>query len=260
MKYLDKLINIYILFFALSLLLYGCNGCSRYEINEKANARNSSRDYSSPETKLDESNIPLINSNTSSSNNSNLTLMELFKKHKSAVFMILTSDGKDGKQGSGFFISASGIGVSNFHVFEGTNKGLEIIKLESGEELKIYEVLDSNKEDDYIIFKVNSDNHFNFFNVASNLPEIGEEVFAIGNPKGLEHTLSKGIISGYRGNSREIIQTTTEITHGSSGGPLLNMTGEVIGITTMGIGEANLNFAINMNTIPITSNIIKKEK
>jgi serine protease Do len=47
------------------------------------------------------------------------------------------------------------------------------------------------------------------------------------------------------------IQTTTEITHGSSGGPLFNMKGEVIGITTSGIGEANLNFAMNIQKLSI---------
>ena len=52
--------------------------------------------------------------------------------------------------------SSDGIGISNYHVFKGTSKGLEIIKLESGGELKIAKVLATSEEDDYIIFKVNS--------------------------------------------------------------------------------------------------------
>jgi DNA/RNA endonuclease G (NUC1) len=246
----------------MSFALIGCNGCSRYKVDERA--KNNSRDYSKPKVVLEKPDKPALDSdatiNTTSSNISSPTLMELFKKYKSAVFMIITSDGKESKQGSGFFISSDGIGVSNYHVFEGTNKGLEIIKLESGEQFKISEVLASNKEDDYIIFRVNSNHEMNFFSLASTLPEIGEEVFAIGNPKGLEHTLSKGIISGYRDENKALIQTTAEITHGSSGGPLLNMKGELIGITTAGMGEANLNFAININTISIPANIKKKEK
>lgn len=79
---------------------------------------------------------------------------------------------------------------------------------------------------------------------------VGEECFTIGNPKGLNQTLSKGIVSGYR-DFNKLIQTTTEITHGSSGGPLFNKKGEVIGITTSGLGEANLNFAINIKEIPL---------
>lgn len=82
------------------------------------------------------------------------------------------------------------------------------------------------------------------------MTNVGEDVFAIGNPKGLEHTLSKGIVSSYRENNT-MIQTTTEITHGSSGGPLFNMQGEVIGITTSGVGEANLNFAMNIQILDL---------
>ena len=259
--YLNKLYSLYTLFFIMSFALIGCNGCSRYKVDERA--KNNSRDYSTPKVVLEKPDEPTLDSdatiNAISSNISSPTLMELFKKYKSAVFMIITSDGKERKQGSGFFISSDGIGVSNYHVFEGTNKGLEIIKLESGEQFKISEVLASNKEDDYIIFRVNSNHEMNFFSLASTLPEIGEEVFAIGNPKGLEHTLSKGIISGYRDENKALIQTTAEITHGSSGGPLLNMKGELIGITTAGMGEANLNFAININTISIPANIKKKK-
>ena len=190
--------------------------------------------------------------------NSILSLKDLFKKYNSAVFLITTSNGTNVYQGSGFFISPEGVGISNYHVFEGTNKGLEEIKLISGEKFKISKVIEANKEGDYIIFKIETISELNYFNIATALPEIGEEVFAIGNPKGLEHTLSKGIVSGYRGENNEVIQTTTEITNGSSGGPLLNMNGEVIGITTSGLGEANLNFAININNLPL-ENFIKKK-
>ncbi|MBT7040932.1 MAG: trypsin-like serine protease, partial [Bacteroidetes bacterium] len=82
---------------------------------------------------------------------------------------------------------------------------------------------------------------------------IGENVFAIGNPLGLEKTLSKGIISGYRGDDNELIQTDTDVTHGSSGGPLFNMRGEVLGITSMVLksGGANLNFAISIELLDL---------
>ena len=185
--------------------------------------------------------------------NKSLSLQQLFKKYRSAVFMIYTSNGEEGKQGSGFFISDNGLGVSNYHVFEGTNKGLESIKLETGETFKISEVLELSKENDFIVFKVALNSSTNFFKIAPISSEIGDQVFAIENPKGLEHTLSTGIVSGYRGDMRGLIQTTAEITHGSSGEPLLNMAGEVIGITTSGLGEANLNFAININATHIRS-------
>ncbi len=246
MRYLFKLLINKFLFFALALMLIGCNGCSRYDLKHSV-----TQDRTKPVSDyLVEDTIASIKKpidNTFIEENKNLSLQQLFKKYKSAVFMIYTTDGEEGRQGSGFFISPSGLAVSNYHVFEGTNKGSETIKLESGETFKISEVLAFSKENDFIIFKVALTNSNSFFKIAPFASEIGDQVFAIGNPKGLEHTLSTGIVSGYRGDNGKLIQTTAEITHGSSGGPLLNMAGEVIGITTSGLGEANLNFAISIS-------------
>jgi serine protease Do len=231
----------------LSVIIFqSCSGCSR------SGRRSSTKKITDVKSNYsligDSTNITDIEAklnNTSSS----LSLPELFKKNKSAVFMVFTSSTENNYQGSGFFISEEGIGISNYHVFEGTIRGLEKLKLESGEILKIDSVLAISKLDDYIVFKVDSFKSRNYINIATELPEIGEQVFAIGNPKGLEHSLSTGIVSSYRGENNMYIQTTTEITNGSSGGPLLNMKGEVIGITTSGLGEANLNFAINIHNV-----------
>ena len=186
------------------------------------------------------------------SNNKVLPLNVLYNKYKSSVFIIYTSDGFDGYQGTGFFISKSGIAISNYHVFKGTSQGLEVIETYNGKKLKIEKVLSKSDENDYIIFKVGLSgyNINNPIPISFQEPQIGEEVFEIVNPMGLESTLSAGIISGYR-DKKQYIQTTTEITHGSSGGPLLNMRGEVVGITTAGLGEANLNFAINIKNLPL---------
>ena len=89
---------------------------------------------------------------------------------------------------------------------------------------------------------------FPFVNISFLEPVVGEKVFAITNPEGLEKTLSDGIISALREN-KKLIQTTTPITHGSSGGPLFNFRGEVIGITTKGLQEGSLFFAININNL-----------
>ena len=172
-------------------------------------------------------------------------ISSLYEQNKNAVFVIFTSDGTNDVQGSGFFISSTGVGVSNYHVFKGTSKGLESIVAQNGT-FKVESVLSSSEENDYIVFKVaSSSNSFPFLRIANSLPRVGENVFAIGAPEGLELTLSTGIISALRDNNA-VIQTTTEITHGSSGGPLFNMRGQVIGITTAGVGEANLNFAVSV--------------
>jgi hypothetical protein len=82
--------------------------------------------------------------------------------------------------------------------------------------------------------------------VASEKIEVGQPVFAIGSPMGLEHTISRGIVSGLRGqkNAAKLIQTDAAISKGSSGGGLFDVEGRLVGIVTFGIAEGNLNFAI----------------
>jgi len=178
-------------------------------------------------------------------------LSSLYKECKKAVFLIYTSGGQQTFQGSGFFINDRGVAVSNYHVFEDTQQGKERIYLDSDRAYKIERVLRKNEQYDYIVFRVNVPGSTPYLEIAGSSPAIGAEVFTIGNPKGLEQTLSTGIISGYRKENR-LLQTTTEITHGSSGGPLMNMQGQVVGITTMGMGEANLNFAVNINLLELS--------
>jgi hypothetical protein len=82
--------------------------------------------------------------------------------------------------------------------------------------------------------------------VPSDKIEVGQPVFAIGSPMGLEHTISRGIVSGLRGqkNAAKLIQTDAAISKGSSGGGLFDAEGRLVGIVTFGIAEGNLNFAI----------------
>jgi hypothetical protein len=180
------------------------------------------------------------------------SLSEMYEKFKQAIFLIAVPQTEDVfAQGTGFFISSTGIGVSNYHVFEGGDSEKAIIKTVDNHQYRVKNVIKSEKELDFIVFEVENDhNDFPYLTISVEKTGIGEDVFAIGNPRGLEHTLSKGIISSYRENDN-MIQTTTEITHGSSGGPLFNMKGEVIGITTSGVGEANLNFAMNIQKLGI---------
>ncbi|NVJ48365.1 MAG: DNA/RNA non-specific endonuclease [Cytophagia bacterium] len=237
-----------ILLLIILLGLESCSGCSRSGLREIADSRR--RTTSNLREPQKPQNTPANQAPRLQNESSAKTLSDLFQQNKDAVFLIYTSTGNNEFQGTGFFISEEGIGISNYHVFEGTSKGLETIELSNGRTLKISRVLHFDKENDYIIFKVNNTQRVQSLRISDSTPTVGEEVFAIGNPKGLEHTLSTGIISAVRANG-EILQTTTEITHGSSGGPLMNMNGEVVGITTAGFGEANLNFAINIQSLPL---------
>jgi len=174
-------------------------------------------------------------------------LPQVYKRVKAGVYLIYTRNTEGVSQGSAFVITADGVAISNYHVFEMASEAIAIN--ERNEKFQISQILDKNREKDYIIFKLNTPRSLNYVEIADKLPEIGEDCFAIGNPQGLTQTLSKGIISQYR-ESYKLIQTTTEITHGSSGGPLFNRNGKVIGITTGGFGEANLNLAISVFSLP----------
>lgn len=187
-------------------------------------------------------------------------LATLFKQQKEAVFLVYTSDNESTSQGSGFFITADGIAVSNYHVFKGTFMNTTRIYTDDGSNYKVSKVLEKNEDKDYIIFKVEKENNnqkFQAVKIAKALPEIGESVFAIGNPEGLSQTISNGIVSGYRAG-KQYIQTTTPITHGSSGGPLFNMKGEVIGITSKGMQEGSLFFAISIKELNLNKYIQNK--
>lgn len=174
----------------------------------------------------------------------------IFQKYNTAVFMIFTSDGYNGYQGSGFFVNSDGLAVSNYHVFQGTNIGAEQIKLPNSEEAyKVAEIIHGDEEEDFIIFRVNVTNT-NFIPISKFKPQVGERVYAIGSPLGLENTFSSGEISQWR--DRNLMQISALIDHGSSGGALINEYGEVVGITsgTFADGsQANLNYAWSIDAI-----------
>lgn len=175
---------------------------------------------------------------------------QIFERYGDAVFMVFTSDGTNGYQGSGFFINDDGLAVSNYHVFEGTAIGMEQIKLVGSDvAYSVEEVICRSKDEDFIVFKTNCSNT-NFIPIASSKPKIGEKVYAIGSPRGLENTFSSGEVSQWRADN--LMQISALIDHGSSGGALINEYGEVVGITsgTFADGsQANLNYAWSIDVI-----------
>ncbi len=146
--------------------------------------------------------------------------------------------------GSGFAIDNEHI-VTNVHVIEGGNS-VYILKTNSETRINCYGYVAIDKANDLVILKVENMSA-SFVKMADTiLPEIGERIYAMGNPKGLSGTFSEGIVSGRRniGNS-EVIQITAPISPGSSGGPVLNSKAELIGIAFASYTAAqNLNFAV----------------
>lgn len=188
------------------------------------------------------------NLNNKNQNDFDKPLNELYNKVKSSVYLIYTKNNEGISQGSAFVLTDDGLAISNLHVFANASSAIAIN--ENGDQFLISEIIEENPSKDYIIFKLGPlSKPIPCVSIAQKKSNIGEPVFAVGNPKGLTQTLSEGIVSSYRDN---FIQTTTEITNGSSGGPLFNKHGQVIGITSSGMGEANLNFAIDIHSTSIS--------
>lgn len=169
-----------------------------------------------------------------------------------SVFRIETYD-KDAQPialGSGFFITSDGMAVTNYHVIEGAT--FIRLTLTDGSYYWVDEVLASSKEKDIAILKIKaSDVKPLSIGDSANIKG-GQTIYTIGNPEGLSNTISDGIISNPK---REVdkatyIQISAPISHGSSGGALINKYGQVIGITSAYIdGGQNLNLAIPINQI-----------
>jgi hypothetical protein len=139
--------------------------------------------------------------------------------------------------------------VTNYHVIKTGSSA--IVKLPTGAFFAIDGVLASDKNRDVAVIKAHGENFRTLTLGDSNRLQVGEEVVAIGSPLSLESTVSNGIVSGIRSDDgRRLLQITAPISHGSSGGPLFNLAGEVVGITTAAlVGGENLNFAIPINDV-----------
>jgi len=189
----------------------------------------------------------------STSKSPDLGIPAISRVANGSVVSIVVSD-KDGHpvaQGSGFLISKDGRIVTNYHVIK--NGSSAVIKLPDGAFFAVDGVLASDRNRDVAIIKAHG-NNFRMLTLGdSDRLQVGEEVVAIGSPLSLKSTVSNGIISGIRTVEEEggkFLQITVPISPGSSGGPLFNMAGKVVGITTSHLkGGENLNFAIPINDV-----------
>ena len=114
---------------------------------------------------------------------------------------------------------------------------------------KVTQIIERNKKNDFILFRVNVD-HSNYIPLAKEKPRVGDRVYAIGSPRGLENTFSSGEVSQWR--DEYLIQINALIDHGSSGGALINEYGEAVGITSGTFydgSQANLNYAWSIEVI-----------
>lgn len=172
----------------------------------------------------------------------------LVKKISCSVVIINTYDYAGGvvAQGSGFFINAEGDVITNMHVIDGAQYAT--VKTSNGRTYKVNKILVEDTDADLVRLSVEIPQQVvKPISISRSLPEAGERILVIGNPLGFEQTVSDGIVSAVRyvpsfGN---IVQITAPVSSGSSGSPVVNMKGEVIGVATFIMLQGqNLNFAI----------------
>src|SRR6266404_1275442 len=173
----------------------------------------------------------------------------LVQKAKPAIVEILTYDQQNKllKTGTGFFISPDGELLTNYHVISGGS--FITAKMPNGAVFFLKSIVTASETYDVAKLQfVATDVPYLTLGSSSSAVE-GQRILVIGNPEGLEGTVSDGIISAFRA-SRTMIQITAPVSPGSSGSPVLDESGNVIGIATQVLKEGqNVNFAISAETI-----------
>jgi tetratricopeptide (TPR) repeat protein len=175
-------------------------------------------------------------------------LVRLVKKIQPAVATVIVYDldRSISKIGTGFFINTQGALVTNFHVLAGNYEAE--VRTSAGKSYRVKTVLAENKAADLLKLKVDiPPEETAWIPLGSRPPEIGERVVVVGSPMGLEQTVSEGIVSSVRELPPvgTVFQISAPISPGSSGSPVVNSKGEVVGIATFQLLQGqNLNFAV----------------
>lgn len=179
-------------------------------------------------------------------------LPQLVKRIKPSAVAIETFDSKGNtvSRGSGFFIATDRI-ITNRHVIERSTRAE--VHLLDGKKFPVRGVLAVDGEGDLALLQVDVPKNLAVpLPIVRAVPQEGESIVVIGNPYGLEGSVSNGIVSAVREISGygKIIQITASISPGSSGSPVVNMFGQVIGVATLQAAEGqNLNFAVPSDRI-----------
>lgn len=183
-----------------------------------------------------------------------LTITQIVQNCGDSVVLVKSID-KEGQEiglGSGFLVTKDGGIITNYHLIE---SALNVsIEFSNGKTYTTVSFIVGDPSLDIAVLNIDSkgDQFSPLILGDSDCLQVGEKVAAIGNPFGWRNSISDGLISGIREiDGLSLLQITTPISPGSSGGALLNMRGEVIGITTLASlwGAQNLNFAIPINSL-----------
>src|SRR5438874_9348993 len=163
------------------------------------------------------------------------SLPALVKRIQPAVVTIVTYDaaGHLVRQGTGFFISRFPTDplITNRHVLQGAARAT--VKTYDGHKYRVTMVTAEDQDADLV--QVVTDMPMSLvqtLQLSVITPDVGERVIVVGSPLGMEQTVSEGIVSALR---KGVIQITAPLSHGSSGSPVVNMNGKVVGVATLGV-------------------------
>lgn len=194
---------------------------------------------------------------------SKLDAAALYEQSVKAVVLIVCMN-TDGSlsQGSGVILRSDGVIATNFHVIDDAKSAS--VKLQNGDVYDDVSIVDTDERKDIAIIKIKATNLPTLSVGNSDTIKVGITIYAIGAPRGLEGSISSGIVSSIRPANEisqtlsgfRVIQITAPISSGSSGGPLLDETGKVIGLVfATRVDAQNINLAIPINYVsPLASN------
>jgi tetratricopeptide (TPR) repeat protein len=181
----------------------------------------------------------------------------LIRQARPAVVTIVVYDrrGRELGFGSGFFISRSGEILTNHHVIEGATSAKT--RTADGVMHPVQVILADDPKSDLARLLVFTDQETPYLPIATERPQVGDHVVVMGSPMGLDETVTEGIVSAVpeqRAGQSDLepatLQITAAISEGSSGGPVLNAQGQVVGVATAFMREGeNLNFAVPLERI-----------
>ena len=181
---------------------------------------------------------------------SEISVEKIFNEQVDSIVVIGALDKKENHLGTGFIVKEDGLIVTNAHLIVRAKK--IIVKLRNKNTYQPADLVSYNQGKDIAILKINARNLKPVKLGNSSKVQIGQRVVAIGNPLGLESTISDGLISAWRTvkGGFKLLQISVPLSQGSSGGPLFNLKGEAIGVTTGSyLKGQNLNFAIPINDV-----------
>jgi hypothetical protein len=182
---------------------------------------------------------------------------EVYRSVKDAVWMVYTHNaGGGGAQGLATMVDPSGVLVTNYQLVADVYGEVDPVGItvenSEGRQFVVSQILLRSAKSDYVTLRIRPrvGESFRAVRIAKTEPQVGDECYVIGNPNGTADSIFQGTISGYR-DGRDYIKSTIRMAAGSTGAPILNSAGEVVGITTASTGKTGSDLALNIQHIPL---------